>query len=66
MCYLGSPLKQAVCSASVPSPLNMTKLNKNLSLEPHETQRCGSAVMTSHSEVMSLVPLQNIRDLKVT
>lgn len=42
-----SPFKQAALSASVPSPLNTTKLYKNLSLEPHRTQSRGSAPMTS-------------------
>lgn len=57
----GSPLKRAARSASVPSPVNMTELNRNLSVEPHKTP-----VTSQHSKMMSLAPLQNIRDLKVT
>lgn len=70
VCCSGSPLKQALCSASAPSPVNIAKLTQDCSLEPRTTQPCGSdgtgGILSLRGKMMLLVPLQNIRDLKVT
>lgn len=65
LCDFGSPFKQAVHSASAPSPVNRIELKKNLSLEPHNTQLCGSAPMTSRRDTARWCHLHLSRILEI-